>query len=155
MLSRELENHGIPSQPGCSSPTGIIGEAYGSIPYLKLFPESLLGLLTGICHFIELPHPVLDVGGVDAGGVEGLENGHKSLPTTENQGVFPLGKSCSQIPGGVCRSWDHSCGCRTREQQGEDFLAVPKPSDLRPLPGVWVSPEGGRIPAGAGITCFR
>lgn len=128
MLSRELENHDIPSQPGCSSPTGIIGEAYGSIPYLKLFPESLLGLLTGICHFIELPHPVLDVGGVDAGGVEGLENGHKSLPTTENQGVVPSEKAVPKSLGVFAGAGIIPAAAGTGSSRTRIFWQFPNPA---------------------------
>lgn len=40
--------------------------------YLKLFPEALLDFIRGLCQFAELPHPALDLGSVDPGGVQGL-----------------------------------------------------------------------------------
>lgn len=44
----------------------------GHFTYLKLLPESLFGFLRIIRHFVEFSYPVLDVGGVYPGCVEGL-----------------------------------------------------------------------------------
>lgn len=56
------------------SPPGKSETEHGSILYLKLFPEPLLGLLAVICHFVQLLHSVFDVGCIDARGIERLED---------------------------------------------------------------------------------
>jgi len=43
--------------------------------YLKLLPEALFGLLQVVRHFVEFSYPVLDVGGNNPCGVEGLRCG--------------------------------------------------------------------------------
>lgn len=51
--------------------------------YLKLLPESLLGLFAVVCHFVQLLDPVLDVGCVDARGVEGLGERSEKLASVQ------------------------------------------------------------------------
>lgn len=88
---KEMENHGTLMQGWYRSLADTSGTGQGSLPYLKLFPEPLLGLLAVICHFVQLPHSVLNVGRVDACGVEWLK-GRAEITFNSRNASFSLEK---------------------------------------------------------------
>lgn len=51
----------------------IIVDNWLRCSHLKLLPEALLDLISGLCQLAELSYPTLDLCGVDAGGVERLQ----------------------------------------------------------------------------------
>lgn len=77
MLSRSSQcwkTTTLPCKYGILHPQAQGGQSTGASSYLKLFPEPLLGLLTVICHFVQLLHSVFNVSCIDARGIERLKD---------------------------------------------------------------------------------